>query len=45
MNSPKEYEDDNEPVLEKNIHTDFSNQMTYGEYLQLDKILSKTCSM
>lgn len=40
MNSPKEYEDDNEPVLEKNIHTDFSNQMTYGEYLQLDKILS-----
>ncbi|MFC0272927.1 tryptophan 2,3-dioxygenase [Metabacillus herbersteinensis] len=25
---------------EKNIHTDFSNDMTYGEYLQLDKILS-----
>jgi tryptophan 2,3-dioxygenase len=25
---------------EKNIHTDFTNNMTYGEYLQLDKILS-----
>jgi tryptophan 2,3-dioxygenase len=25
---------------EKNIHTDFSNNMTYGEYLQLNKILS-----
>ncbi|MCT8138575.1 tryptophan 2,3-dioxygenase [Anaerobacillus sp. CMMVII] len=25
---------------EKNIHTDFTNNMTYGEYLQLEKILS-----
>ncbi|RXI96510.1 tryptophan 2,3-dioxygenase [Anaerobacillus alkaliphilus] len=25
---------------EKDIHTDFTNNMTYGEYLQLDKILS-----
>ncbi len=25
---------------EKSIHTDFSNNMTYGEYLQLDKILA-----
>ncbi|ETI66015.1 tryptophan 2,3-dioxygenase [Neobacillus vireti] len=25
---------------EKNIHTDFLNTMTYGEYLSLDKILS-----
>lgn len=24
---------------EKNLHTDFKNNMTYGEYLQLDKIL------
>ncbi|MBS2967650.1 tryptophan 2,3-dioxygenase [Metabacillus sp. KIGAM252] len=25
---------------EKSIHTDFKNSMTYGEYLQLDKILA-----
>ncbi|WP_209121325.1 tryptophan 2,3-dioxygenase [Alkalihalobacillus sp. BA299] len=25
---------------EKNIHTDFTNLMTYGEYLQLDQVLS-----
>ncbi|AZB41564.1 tryptophan 2,3-dioxygenase [Bacillus sp. FJAT-42376] len=25
---------------EKSIHTDFKNNMTYGEYLQLDKILA-----
>ncbi|MFN7249663.1 MAG: tryptophan 2,3-dioxygenase [Anaerobacillus sp.] len=25
---------------EKNIHTDFTNNMTYGEYLKLDQILS-----
>ncbi|HLO12622.1 MAG TPA: tryptophan 2,3-dioxygenase [Pseudoneobacillus sp.] len=25
---------------EKNIHTDFKNNMTYGEYLKLDQILS-----
>ncbi|MDQ0272491.1 tryptophan 2,3-dioxygenase [Cytobacillus purgationiresistens] len=27
-------------AFEKNIHTDFTNNMTYGEYLQLDQILS-----
>ncbi|TLS38914.1 tryptophan 2,3-dioxygenase [Pseudalkalibacillus caeni] len=27
-------------VNEKGIHTDFSNNMTYGEYLQLDKLLN-----
>ena len=26
--------------LEKDIHTDFQKEMTYGDYLQLDKILS-----
>jgi tryptophan 2,3-dioxygenase len=26
--------------LEKNIHTDFKNNMTYGEYLKLENILS-----
>lgn len=25
---------------ESGIHTDFSNDMTYGEYLQLDNLLS-----
>jgi tryptophan 2,3-dioxygenase len=33
-------QDMNATSLEKNIHTDFTNNMTYGEYLQLDKILS-----
>ena len=32
--------DVNATTDEKNIHTDFINNMTYGEYLQLDKILS-----
>ncbi|WP_425388135.1 tryptophan 2,3-dioxygenase [Ectobacillus panaciterrae] len=27
-------------ITEKGIHTDFRNQMTYGEYLQLDTLLS-----
>lgn len=27
-------------VLEQSIHTDFAREMTYGDYLQLDKILS-----
>lgn len=27
-------------ALEKDIHTDFAKEMTYGDYLQLDKILS-----
>ncbi|TXC89342.1 tryptophan 2,3-dioxygenase [Metabacillus litoralis] len=30
----------NATSAEKNIHTDFTNNMTYGEYLSLDKILS-----
>ncbi|WP_071461456.1 tryptophan 2,3-dioxygenase [Bacillus massilinigeriensis] len=34
-----EKKDVNATTSEKNIHTDFSNNMTYGEYLQLDKIL------
>ncbi|MFD2682379.1 tryptophan 2,3-dioxygenase [Bacillus seohaeanensis] len=33
-------QDMNATSSEKNIHTDFTNNMTYGEYLQLDKILS-----
>ncbi|MED2970706.1 tryptophan 2,3-dioxygenase [Fictibacillus sp. B-59209] len=32
--------DVNATSTETNIHTDFKNNMTYGEYLQLDKILS-----
>ncbi|TVP85612.1 MAG: tryptophan 2,3-dioxygenase [Alkalicoccus sp.] len=28
------------PSSEKGIHTDFKNDMTYGEYLHLDKLLS-----
>ncbi len=27
-------------ALDKDIHTDFAKEMTYGDYLQLDKILS-----
>ena len=27
-------------IMEKGIHTDFRNNMTYGEYLQLDSLLS-----
>lgn len=30
----------NATSAEKHIHTDFTNNMTYGEYLSLDKILS-----
>ncbi|APH06427.1 tryptophan 2,3-dioxygenase [Bacillus weihaiensis] len=30
----------NATTAEKNIHTDFTHNMTYGEYLGLDKILS-----
>ena len=26
--------------MEKGIHTDFKENMTYGEYLQLDSLLS-----
>lgn len=27
-------------IIEKGIHTDFKENMTYGEYLQLDSLLS-----
>ena len=41
MHMINEKQDDvNATTGEKNIHTDFINDMTYGEYLQLDKILS-----
>jgi tryptophan 2,3-dioxygenase len=30
----------NSRVLEDNIHTDFKDQMSYGDYLQLDELLS-----
>lgn len=33
-------QDVNATSSEKHIHTDFTNNMTYGEYLSLDKILS-----
>jgi tryptophan 2,3-dioxygenase len=33
-------EEQNATTSESTIHTDFSNNMTYSEYLQLDKILS-----
>ncbi|MDR6224167.1 tryptophan 2,3-dioxygenase [Desmospora profundinema] len=36
MNEEKET---NDPNWESGIHTDFSKDMTYGDYLQLDKIL------
>ncbi|WP_408011736.1 tryptophan 2,3-dioxygenase [Pseudalkalibacillus sp. A8] len=32
-------------VTEKGIHTDFDNNMTYGEYLQLDRLLSSQTSL
>jgi tryptophan 2,3-dioxygenase len=37
MKSPEE---NRKPELEKNIQTDFQKAMSYGDYLQLDKILS-----
>ena len=36
----KDHQEVNATSSEKNIHTDFTNNMTYGEYLALDKILS-----
>lgn len=30
----------NSRKIEKNIHTDFNNEMSYGDYLKLDQILS-----
>ena len=35
-----DHQEINATSSEKNIHTDFTNKMTYGEYLALDKILS-----
>jgi tryptophan 2,3-dioxygenase len=40
MTDKKENKRHSATESEKNIHTDFTNNMTYGEYLQLDKILS-----
>lgn len=38
---PESHEGKNsQSALEKDIHTDFAKEMTYGDYLQLDKILS-----
>jgi tryptophan 2,3-dioxygenase len=34
------HNENNATYTEKNIHTDFNNTMTYGEYLKLDTILS-----
>jgi tryptophan 2,3-dioxygenase len=36
----KHADDKEHIIIEKGIHTDFRNQMTYGEYLQLDRLLS-----
>ncbi|WP_226669874.1 tryptophan 2,3-dioxygenase [Metabacillus litoralis] len=36
----QKHQDVNATSSEKHIHTDFTNNMTYGEYLNLDKILS-----
>ena len=38
--NPNDHQEINATSSEKNIHTDFTNTMTYGEYLALDKILS-----
>ena len=32
--------DANKRELEQNIHTDFSDDMSYGDYLKLDQVLS-----
>ena len=34
-----------ESIVEKDIHTDFQREMTYGDYLQLDKVLSSQKGM
>ncbi|MGM0844352.1 MAG: tryptophan 2,3-dioxygenase [Bacillota bacterium] len=33
-------DDKNEDIFDKDIHTDFLEKMTYGDYLQLDSLLS-----
>lgn len=40
MTHSQENKGDSTSALEKDIHTDFKKEMTYGDYLQLDKILS-----
>ncbi|MDF2680774.1 MAG: kynA [Brevibacillus sp.] len=40
MSHTHESHDPSQSSLEKDIHTDFAKEMTYGDYLQLDKILS-----
>ncbi|MGG1659915.1 tryptophan 2,3-dioxygenase [Brevibacillus sp. NRS-1366] len=36
----QENKGESKSTLEKDIHTDFQKEMTYGDYLQLDKVLS-----
>ncbi|MFP3388232.1 tryptophan 2,3-dioxygenase [Brevibacillus sp. SIMBA_040] len=40
MTHSEENKGESTSALEKDIHTDFQKEMTYGDYLQLDKILS-----
>lgn len=40
MTHSQENKGESTSALEKDIHTDFKKEMTYGDYLQLDKILS-----
>ncbi|WP_289140744.1 tryptophan 2,3-dioxygenase [uncultured Brevibacillus sp.] len=40
MTHSQENKGESTSALEKDIHTDFQKEMTYGDYLQLDKILS-----
>ncbi|GIO06625.1 tryptophan 2,3-dioxygenase [Brevibacillus reuszeri] len=40
MTHSQENRGESTSALEKDIHTDFKKEMTYGDYLQLDKILS-----
>ncbi|GED66921.1 tryptophan 2,3-dioxygenase [Brevibacillus reuszeri] len=40
MMHSQENKGESKNALEKDIHTDFQKEMTYGDYLQLDKILS-----
>ncbi|WP_103106266.1 tryptophan 2,3-dioxygenase [Brevibacillus reuszeri] len=40
MTHSQENKGESTAALEKDIHTDFKKEMTYGDYLQLDKILS-----
>lgn len=40
MSNQNQSEQSLQPGLEQGIHTDFQKEMTYGDYLQLDKVLS-----